>query len=1392
MRALGIAVGVVVGFILGALAGASAAVLLGIIGGVLGALVVHPSDTSRRAPTPVPPMPRIGDAAPPADLEHEHEEWTERFLAEASRHGVIDQATRERLSAYLLTRTATKVGALPRQEVPEVGLGPPPPPSRSEVPAARGPVRPEEPIPAYPPMPPMRPAPPRAAVPSPAASWFARMREAVVSDVAVHGLAYLGVFLVFAGILGFLLFSFESLSTSMRPYGELAIPTVLLGSAWFLRRRGAPVVATALGLVGGVLLPVVLFASYVDGAAFPPDFDGAAVGWAVIGTSIVLAAAYAVLGARRRDISVRLLVAPMLWTAVWGIGLLLPGAGRATLEDWSALQWALVSVAVAATAVVVRVRPDPWWSHDARRSLIPGAALALGLTLLLDGAAGWSAGPLVLVGLATLVTSEALSDRLGVGFTQAIQPPLLWLALAGLRLRAGDGWAGPVAVVAALALLEWQDRRRPGPIPVFGACVGTLAGIALAVRVQALDPWSAVAAAGVLAGWAHARRSWPLTSLTSDDGRLAIAGIAALAPAGVAAALVGALPDEVAFIALAFVALLVAGAIRGVSPADPFFGPWAFLSTAALGGTVALWPLPAEAAAIALGTASVAVGVVPTWRSGRAWACVAGAAGTLAFALAWAGVATDVSAATVAIASLGAATLLTWIRKAVAAHAGLACITAGSVAIGVLVSLGEGWLLVAAMTTWTVAFVSAAVAGEARDVGVVRLLTAGLAASGMPHGADLARGLAAALALAGAAATLLVAADVHGVLASDPARVAVGFASVSVAEAAGTWLVRRRTPLVHVVANGAFALAVAAAAGASVVDDPAGPSAITLALAIAAVVVTTPVARHAVMTWAAWAMSGGLVIRLAELAEVASRDVPLLVGAWSAFLGLGALALDDARAGRRPAGAFVRTASLLAPAAIGVTVFPFALALSLFGSNARIALVCLAGAAVVAVAAALLRLGALTSVSYALVSAATALSSPWSPADHPWLGIAWAAALGGVAWALREVSEPLPLQRRWDAPAALVALGCAGVALWWSVPAGEVAVTWGLAGVVALVVAWALRSTAWAGAAVVLIEVGAGDAGHGWSALALGAGALGLAAIAPRLAADRADVRVAVQGVAAALALGSLLQLTSFADWSWTVVTTVALTIAASATAAGLVLHERDEVWAIQAGLVAVAMQGLGTAAAVLAWPERGPAVAVLLTAAIETAAAGVVLNLAVLAMASPALVCGAWLVGVGDLIEGDPMWWTMPIGLALLAIVGIGRWFGRHRETSGLDGPLVVLDVAGMATLLIPPLVQTVTRSSLDAPIAIGVGLAIAVWGTLTKVRRRLFMGIGGVVTAVVLMIAGPIADLVPKIERPVMWVLIVLAGVVLLIVATSLERGRARVAAALKRLDELLGDWE
>ena len=271
-------------------------------------------------------------------------DWTERFLSEAFASGDLSAATYRRLLTRLEVR---RERAQPR------------------VPVTTGAQRAGVPLP-IPPMPAYRPAPPPSAlvpqrrpgvrvpappeVPSPVRDWISRVREAIASDLAVHGLAYLGVLLVFAGALGFFLFSFGSLSHAVRPYAELAIPTVLFGSAWFLRRRGAPVVATAMGLVAGVLLPVVLFASFVDGVGFPPEMQGNALAAAVAVTSLLLAVAYSAVAIKWPDASVRYLVAPMVWTALWGVGLALEPGQVVQLNEWGPWPFALAAIGVAGTA----------------------------------------------------------------------------------------------------------------------------------------------------------------------------------------------------------------------------------------------------------------------------------------------------------------------------------------------------------------------------------------------------------------------------------------------------------------------------------------------------------------------------------------------------------------------------------------------------------------------------------------------------------------------------------------------------------------------------------------------------------------------------------------------------------------------------------------------------------------------------------------------------------------------------------------------------------------------------------------------------------------------------------------------------------------------------------
>jgi cytochrome c-type biogenesis protein CcmH/NrfF len=178
--------------------------------------------------------------------------------------------------------------------------------------------------------------------------------------------------------------------------------------------------------------------------------------------------------------------------------------------------------------------------------------------------------------------------------------------------------------------------------------------------------------------------------------------------------------------------------------------------------------------------------------------------------------------------------------------------------------------------------------------------------------------------------------------------------------------------------------------------------------------------------------------------------------------------------------------------------------------------------------------------------------------------------------------------------------------------------------------------------------------------------------------------------------------------------------------------------------------------------------------------------------MVTPPLVCVAWLLLAGELLANSVMWWAAPVGLTALVVGAIARADRRRRDLPVTTPELVALEYAGMAAILLPPLVETATISPVRGLIGIGFGLAIVGWALVSRVRRRLFVGAGAIVAIVLVMILGQVADLIPRIEGPTLWAVIVAAGFVLIVIATSIERGRARAAEAIAKLNELLDGWE
>ncbi|HEX9122507.1 MAG TPA: hypothetical protein VF984_03990 [Actinomycetota bacterium] len=1414
--------------------------------------------------------------------ELQHLQYAAEVVTEAVLRGVVDRETADRLRALIEER---------RHRAMRAALAP-----AAGTPAA--------PIPAPAPVPPPMPAPiilPEPVPPPRPSEALARARRTkglIASDLAVHGLAYLGVLLLFAGAFGFTLFSFSTVRVGLRPVAEIGMPGMLLGSAWFLRRRGAPVVATGLGLIGGLLLPVMLFASFVDGVAFPPEVHGTALALTLAAVAVALALAYAAYAGRQPEASLRYLVAPTVWSACWAVGLLLAGGPNSgiDLRRWSAAQLALVSLGVAATAAVPRLWPRFRLSRSIRISSALGIAIAYALAIGLAAAEGWPASPVIVAGLATMVAVElAAGQAAGPVPVALLQAAILGITASALVPALGYARGGAVTAFAYLGLLEWQEVRRRGQIARAVSGIGVLVGLGLSV----VGPWPSVAAFTGVSLWAHARRSIPFSSATHGEA-WALEGGAALLPVGAAWGLLQTWPDGRALIALAGVPLAAAVMVRALRGRDLFYAWWVPAAAASvIAATVVVRSAePAKQLAAAAGLGALAIALSPRWPAARVWAT----AGALTWTAELAFDAADVALRYRTIAWSGAALALVVAASArrrsrlsghlavVGTAFGLAGLVAAPTESTRLVTLGL-WSAV-----WLVAVVDQE-RGAAPVVDLVLRAFGGL----LPRRLERVFAALPAAILLTSLPFLAAAAGRHvgpiadhrswsGVLLSI---MAVGYSIVA------RWLVARR-PLSTVLAAGAFVLS---AVGIAVAAPDPWPSIEAVSALIVAVLVLGGGLRRPLMTWVAWAASAVLVLLLAGRAGVVARDLPSVLLGWGAALMAGGLALDDVRSGRRGPGEGLRQPWLAPPVTLGALAVPVGLAFAFVGTPGLVGSWSLAAVGLYLLVAVLLRAGSVTAVSYALLIVGLGALTPWSILERPWVGGIWATGLVGNSLVLARMKGSRDPWVRWDLAPLVIAHGVALVALARSLDVGAVPATWSGIGALSLALAGLRRDPFWAVAGAIVLGVGAGAAGPGWLAFALGAYSVVAAAVAIR---SRGLLRLAMQATSMALAAAAWSELAVWAGWSgsqiatltavlsatvavvtgaaarwarlpadWaanlaalamagaasvvvlsstpstgvdphTGATLLALVTASLSAGAGLAarplgvdgLREASALLAAGAGLLIGYARELGPgpltgwwaataigstlgslglwrarpsspwigplgilacsgsvvtiAVAASALPRRDLLEAALSVSGVQTVALGITLRRPEPLYASPLLFCGAWLLFASEALVGEAQWFTVPIGIALLVVVGVARAARRHELASLMPPELLALEYLGMALVVGDGLAESITTSPTYGLFALALGAGLAVWGALTKVRRRAAFGAGAAVLAVALMVGGPIARLAPRVTGPVLWVVLAAAGVVLIAIATGLERGRAKVTAAIRQLDTLTEDWE
>ncbi|MEX0667494.1 MAG: hypothetical protein WD313_04125, partial [Acidimicrobiia bacterium] len=664
------------------------------------------------------------------------------FLFEAWSRGMIDQATHQNLVAFLdapgatvpvpvadITPVAPVVieSAIPVAAVPET------------VPAAAV----AAPAPVLPP-----PLPPPSVIereivqkPDPWAAWkrqFGRLGQAVASELALHGFVYLGVLLTFVGVFGFLFFSFRDVPDDAQPLVELAIPVIFFVWAWALRRRQATMIGKAMELLGGMVVPLVLFAGLVDNAAFPPDARGGALIVAMVLTSLIVAFVYMWWSARHPDSALAYLVAPMIWLGGLVLGFVfknnepLEGVAITRLVSF---QPALASGVVAATLAAVGFRPGNRLARAASLAAVPATAVLYALTVGLSGGEGWvRPEPVLLAGVSTLISVELLGRRFDrVRTVSTLRPLLVAAAVAPLIPMWGLAWTGVVVVVTYLAVLEWDLRTGvTGEWARAIALTGAVVGLATSV----LEPWPAVAAWTVATMWSHTRR---VIGLPSDTSGLPLAPIAFLVPFGLGSGLLRALPDDLAWMSMGAVVLTLVGVVRWLRNEDPFWASWSTVAASAVAlGASATWYFDRrEVASAPLLVLAITLAAATLAGSSRrpplgVWMTSAALALALAVGLDGANLPTGVEPVVWAAVGMSAVVAAAVWQRGVAGHVGVVGHLIGAGSLLSSVSPGHRSVVLGA---WTAGWLVTVIAGATDTASVSGLLER----NGQSFGAQLGR-----------------------------------------------------------------------------------------------------------------------------------------------------------------------------------------------------------------------------------------------------------------------------------------------------------------------------------------------------------------------------------------------------------------------------------------------------------------------------------------------------------------------------------------------------------------------------------------------------------------------------------------------------------------------------
>jgi hypothetical protein len=251
-------------------------------------------------------------------------------------------------------------------------------------------------------------------------------------------------------------------------------------------------------------------------------------------------------------------------------------------------------------------------------------------------------------------------------------------------------------------------------------------------------------------------------------------------------------------------------------------------------------------------------------------------------------------------------------------------------------------------------------------------------------------------------------------------------------------------------------------------------------------------------------------------------------------------------------------------------------------------------------------------------------------------------------------------------------------------------------------------------------------------------------------------------------------------------------TVASVATLFSVVLVSRhhNSSWIETGVITGIAATLLAVPIAITGYPATELVVLILVVIGGQAIAYGIVFKRQMLIAAGPPVLGLAAIALAVESASGSALWYTVPVAIVMLAEADLLQPMLSNDSNDRRSLALLILEWSGVALIGIPPLIEMFRTNVAFGLVGFALAVGLMAWALLTKVKRRVLAACVVATSSTMLSLAAAAASNVQ--DSAGFWIVGGGIGFSIMLIAGFVEAYRSRSGALMRRLGDLMEEWE